>query len=107
MLHALAVFLGAGFVAKVLVPVLIGWVAHRRKARWAHVACLCNTVMMTAALLTIDQFKHRGLTLYSVFFAVLMTWMASKAAESGVIGFRVVRDNEIRRALEVRSSSLP
>ncbi len=75
----------------------LGWLTHRPTAHWVHVACVVNTVLLSCVLLTIDQFREDGLTLYSFLFGGMMLWLASAAARMGVIGFRTIQADAKRR----------
>jgi hypothetical protein len=97
MVSAFLVF-GAVFVLQFLLAAVVSWLSHRQNANWLHVACVCNTVLFTCLLLTIDQFRHDGLTLYSVFFAAMMLWLAAVTAKMGTTGMQTARANQNRPA---------
>jgi len=95
----------AAVILRFVVAMIIGWLTHRDRASWVHIACATNTVILTCVVLAIDRFRLHGLTVWSVFFALVMLWLASGAAESGVTGFNVLK--ELRRGKEdIRTSSL-
>jgi hypothetical protein len=83
-------------LAQVALGALLGWLANRRNARWVHVVCVVNTILLTCVLLIVDQFRREGLTLYGVFFAAMMVWLASAAARLGTVGLRSIQANASR-----------
>lgn len=85
------VLLGVAVVAEFALGATIGWLTHRPKAMWSLVACVVNTVILSCVVLTIDQFRDEGLTLYSIFFCVVMVRLASVAANLGTTSIRQIR----------------
>jgi hypothetical protein len=84
-------------LTKFVLAAVVGWLANRRHASPIHVGAVVNTVLLAAVVLAIDQFRTDGLTLYSVFFALLMLWLAYSAANYGNVGFRVCPRQHRRR----------
>ena len=92
-IHPMMVRAAVLFVVVVVVQFLLGallsWLTPR--ANWAIVAGAVNTVLLSSVVLTVQQFRHEGLTLYAVFFAVLMLWLAAGAAKMGTHSLRQIR----------------
>jgi hypothetical protein len=86
-----AVLFGVVVVVHFAFGAILAWLTHRPKVRWVYVACVVNTVLLTCVLLTIDQFREDGLTLYSVFFSGMMLWIASTAARMGTVSMQTIR----------------
>jgi hypothetical protein len=84
-------------VAQFILAAVIGWLANRRNASWVHVASVANTVILCSVVAMIAELRSSGLTLYSVFFAMLMVWMASAAARSGSMGYLAIKANQANR----------
>lgn len=77
-------------LAKAIVALLVGWLSRAEWASWLYVACLVNTVLGGSFVLAINQFRRDGLAVSSVFFAVLMFWLAHGAAKRGAFAGAVM-----------------
>lgn len=69
-----------------------GWIARWRRTSWLFVACVINTALLTMLLLTVETFRSEGLTLYSLAFAAVMFWTASRAAHLGTTAFKMIKE---------------
>jgi hypothetical protein len=61
-----------------------------------HVACVANTLLLFSLMSTIDQFRDEGLTVYSLYYMLLMLWLAAGAAKRGTIGIQMAHRHEAR-----------
>lgn len=89
-------------ISEAIRAVVVGWLANRRDASWVHVAGFTNFVILTAVVFAIDEFRGRGLTLYTAFYSMLMFWLAYRAARGGVIGFAAIKANRLWNQPELR-----
>lgn len=92
MLRYLALGVGV-FLVRLLLAVVIGWLANRRGASWLHVAAVTNTVIVASLAAMVAQFAQDGLTLFSVCVAGLMIWLAYSAVTGGNIAALAIKAN--------------
>lgn len=101
-----AIALVSVVVAQFILAAVIGWLANRRNASWVHVASVANTAILCSVVLLIAEFRSSGLTLYSVFYAILMVWLAFAAARYGNIGFLAIKANQADRTSRERNPTI-
>lgn len=98
MLRALTAFVGV-FVGRLVIAVIISWLAHRRKASKLLLLSAVNTVLFFCVFSIVGQFRDEGPTVFSVFYSLLMIWLAHGAASGGNIGIKYgnwARDGDSR-----------
>lgn len=92
-------YLGAAvavFLVRLVLALVIGWLAHRPRASWLHVALVANTAIGASMLLLVTQFIRDGFTLFSVYVAGLLLWLAYAAVTGGNMGFLAITANRAR-----------
>lgn len=79
------------WVGRLVLAILLGWLVSWRRPSWALVGGVVNTIILSAAALSIEQFRRFGLGVWSVGFTVLAIWFAAHAAELGTVAIKTIR----------------